>query len=243
MSIICAICITVLGMLVGILAVTTMKYRNDYQKAMILLDNAKMQKRIYQGNYDLIHDKYVALEEKYFAMEDEHSAIFSNLKEDPMCLVKAQMAHRDLCSKLSNDSIEIANKIVKANLVYDSISKNNYNVKTEEITLSLFSDYYSNEQSSFLYDYLNDKYGLNLNGSDVKTNMIFTALHELGHYIDYSNKDNIDAYRELNYNQKEEIDNMEFGPKSWKAYRETLEESFADRFAINFMKKHYPELV
>lgn len=244
------LCIVVLGLLVGILSVTTMKYKNDYQKAMILLDNAKMKERISKGNYDvmqqgydLIHDKYIVLEEKYYAMEKEHNIIFRNLEEDAMCLVKAKMAHKDLCSKLSNDSIEIANKVAKAKLIYDSTSENNYNVRTEEITLSLFSDYNSNEQCSFLYDYLNNKYGLNLNGSDIRTNIIFTALHELGHYIDYSNKDNLDAYREINLNQKEALEDMEYGPKCWKAYRETLEESFADCFAIEFMIKHYPELV
>ena len=167
------------------------------------------------------------------------------LSSDAMYLVKAKMAHRDLCSKLSNDSIEIANKIAKANLIYNSTSENYYSRDTEEITLSLFNNH-NDEQVCYMYDYLNNKYGLNLNGSDIKTNMIFTALHELGHHIDYSNKkdaNEYDSYVELNLNQKKEINDMEYGPKCWQAYREVPCEEFADKFAIDFMIKHYPELV
>jgi hypothetical protein len=238
-----------LVVLVGLLAVTTMKYRNDYNKAMKLVDALKTNRELstkanelLQQGYDLMQDKYIALEEKYYTMKQEHDIIFANLEKDPMCLAKAVDAHNDLCSKLEGLDGAAFNVMQNAELLYNSTSKNNYNIETKEITLSLFEDY-NNEQCDFLYSYLNNKFGLNLNGSDVRTNTIFTALHELGHYIDYSNKDNIDLYRKINSKQKKAADNIEYGPKCWQAYRETFEESFADYFAIEFMKKHYPELV
>lgn len=242
MNTIAMICIIVLGMLVGILLATTIKYRSDYNKTMALLDKATKNEIVLTTLCDTNKQLYELTKAKYETMKKEHDIIFANLEEDAMYLVRAKNAHKDLCAKLSE---ELANKISGANLLYNSTSENHYNRETEEITLSLFCDH-NDEQIEYMYDYLNDKYETNLNGYDVRTNMIFTALHELGHHIDYSNKkdtDEYDSYVKLNWNQKEIIYDMEDGPKCWQAYREVPTESFADNFAINFMIKHYPELV
>jgi predicted AAA+ superfamily ATPase len=181
-------------------------------------------------------------EEQYYIMQEEYDVIFSNLEQDPMYLAKAEDAHKDLCEVLDGD---LLNVMQNANVLYDSTSENHYNRDTKEITLSLFSDH-NDEQNNFIFSYLNDRYGLNLDSSDVKTNTVFTALHELGHYVDFTNKEmtnEYDSYVELNHNLKRALDDMEYGPEMWQAYRELPSEEFADKFAIDFMIKYFPELV
>lgn len=253
----------VLSILVGILLFTTMKYKNAFEESTrtseqryeSLEEQYNLLKEQYyeledsceslENQYESLVESYMELEEQYYTMEKEHDVIFSNLEQDPMYLVKAKDAHNELYNKLEGLGGDVLNVMQNANVLYNSTSENHYNRETKEITLSLFRDY-NDEQQLFIYDYLNDRYGLNLDSSDVRTNMIFVALHELGHYVDYSNKEmtnEYDSYEELNLNQKEEIKNMEYGPEMWQAYRETPEEEFADRFAIDFMIKYFPELV
>jgi hypothetical protein len=194
--------------------------------------------------------RYKELEEAYNADEDmlyEHDIIFENLIEDPLCLSKAKDAYEDVCTAIrksfgrGNDIYRI---IKEAKLVYSSTSINQYDSENDEITVSLFCDT-NDENWDFIFDYVNDKYDVSLNGSDIRTRIIFTILHELGHYIDLSKvkkAGKINFYKKKNYMERQVIYNMEYGPKSWQAYRELSSEAIADKFAINFMLEYFPEL-
>ena len=206
--------------------------------------NAMSENRKLKRENNTITDKYIDA----VTLLDEHSVIFRNLQEDNMCLAKAQKAFDDVSDMLILDK-EVNRKAVRAllegTLVYDGISQNYYDNEAGEITISMFDDY-ENEQGKFMYDYLNDKYGISLDGSDIRTSIIFTVLHEVGHCVDYSNKEvsgEIDEYRELNWTQKLALEGMEDEIESWRAYREIPTEAFADKFAVEFMIKHFPELV
>jgi Zn-dependent peptidase ImmA (M78 family) len=187
-------------------------------------------------------DKYIDAK----MLLEEHDVIFRNLQEDSMCLAKAEKALNEVYDALIlNKEPDLFTEVISANILYDSASTNYYDNEAEEITISMFDDY-ENEQGKFMYEYLNDKFGVNLNGSDIRTNMIFTVLHELGHYVDYSNKKvsgEFEEYVESNWSQRLALEGMEYGIESWKAYREISTEAFADKWAVEFMIKYFPELV
>lgn len=233
----------VLSILSGVLLATTVVYRRKYIKT------EKLAKRVLElsdkttESAEILKAGYELMKQKYESMKEEHDKIFSNLAEDPMCLAKADKAYKDVTDALLLDkSLDrgIANTAICANLVYDSTRVNNYNTETKEITISMFDDM-ENEQIDFMFDYLNDKYGIDLDVSDIRTRTMLTVLHELGHYVDLANKEQaeIDKDNEL----YESVYSMEDGPESWKAYREVPTEAFADKFAVEFMIKHFPELV
>lgn len=194
--------------------------------------------------------KYENLEEAYNANEDmlyEHDIIFENLAKDPLCLDKALEAYEDVCTairKRFGRGNDIYRVIKEAGLVYCSTSINHYDSNEDRIIISLFCDT-EDENWDFIFDYINDKYEVNLNGSDIRTRIIFTILHELGHYIDLSKVRKAGLtkfYNKKNNMEKQVLYNMEYGPKMWQAYRELPCEALADKFAISFMLEHFPEL-
>ena len=173
----------------------------------------------------------------------DYAVIFDNLEKDPMCLAKADKAYMDLVDKLEVEH-DLFMKVVEANLVYDKASVNYYDANTKEITISMF-DNMNNEQSLFMFDYLNEKYGTNFNSKDLRTRFLFTVLHELGHYVDFSNKEKVgefDSYTKDDAEQRTIVRAMTDEIKSWKAYREIPAEMLADKFAVEQMIKYYPEL-
>ena len=194
--------------------------------------------------------RYEDLEEAYDADEDklyEHDIIFENLAKDPLCLSKALEAYEDVCTairKRFGRGNDIYRVIKKANLICSSTSMNHYDSKNDNITISLFCDT-EDENWDYIFDYVNDKYDVSLNGSNIRTRIIFTILHELGHYIDLSKVKKAgltELFHEKNYKERQVVYDMEYGPKCWQAYRELSSEAIANKFAINFMLEHFPEL-
>lgn len=177
----------------------------------------------------------------------EHKVIFDQLEEDPMCLAKALTAWEDIVDRLTDaKDYSLADKVCNdINLKYDSTTKNYYSSESDKITISLFQDT-DNEQRDFLFEYLNETFGTNLQ-NDIRTNIVFTVLHELGHYVDYFSLKRIGAkefefYLDSNWDKKEALDKMEYGPEMWRAYRKIPDELEADNFAIVMMTKLFPEL-
>lgn len=96
-----------------------------------------------------------------------------------------------------------------------------------------------NEQKLWMIDYLNKEFCVNLR-KDAKTIYTLTLLHEIGHYIDYKACDDIDSRDKEQYAM---VNSMEYDEEQWLAYRQVTGEYNADKWAIEFMIKHLPELV
>lgn len=240
--------------LVGILLATTVVYRVKYRIVKKAYEKVMELTKQATENAELAMQGYAMMKHERDNIKEEYAVIFDNLEEDPMCLVKTKDAFNDVCNALFEDDITI-NKCgnnnsafvtaVSANLVYDSTSANYYNVEDKEITISMFDDM-KNEQGLYLYEHLNNKFGVKLDSSDIRTRFIFTVLHELGHYVDYSNKEvsgEFESYEQQDKERRLALDEIEDIREAWKAYRELPAEAFADKFAVDFMIKHFPELV
>lgn len=243
----------ILSGLVGVLLASTIVYKMKYKatkKALneaILLANKAIEKaEILKDGAETAMQGYKLMEHKYESLKAEHAVIFNNLEEDSMCLVKAEKALNEVYDALMlNKEPDLFTEVISANLLYDSASTNYYDIETKEITISMFDDM-NNEQGKFMYEYLNDKFGVNLNGSDIRTRVIFTVLHELGHYVDYSNKEvsgEFESYNKQDVERRLALENIDDIKDAWKAYREIPAEAFADKWAIEFMIKYFPELV
>lgn len=92
-------------------------------------------------------------------------------------------------------------------------------------------------------DYLNKTFGVNLT-CDIKTCLTFMALHEAGHYFDNKNQKDLMAYDKSSQAEYDKINALiikDFS-KATSAYRQVSREYQADKFAIDFMLKHFPEL-
>lgn len=98
---------------------------------------------------------------------------------------------------------------------------------------------YNFRDNGFLMDYINNVYGLNLRDND-ESLRIFTFLHEFGHYVD-STLDHEEGYEEMNQGLKQELYNITDEEEMQLAYRQIPCEAFADKWAVDFMRKHYPQ--
>ena len=243
----------ILSGLVGMLLASTVVYKMKYKatkkalnEVMLLANKAIEKAEILKDGAETAMQGYKLMEHKYESLKAEHAVIFNNLEEDSMCLVKAEKALNEVYDALMlNKEPDLFTEVISANLLYDSASTNYYDIETKEITISMFDDM-NNEQGKFMYEYLNDKFGVNLNGSDIRTRVIFTVLHELGHYVDYSNKEvsgEFESYNKQDVERRLALENIDDIKDAWKAYREIPAEAFADKWAIEFMIKYFPELV
>lgn len=95
-----------------------------------------------------------------------------------------------------------------------------------------------NEQRLWMMDYLNKEFCVNLR-KDAKTIYTLTLLHEIGHYMDYKACDDINSRDKEQYAM---VNSIEYSEEQWKAYRQVTGEYNADKWAIKFMLKHFPEL-
>lgn len=175
----------------------------------------------------------------------DHKVIFNNLEQDPECLSKAIKATDDLFEVITGNKcdldVDTMLKFLEVDYKYDSVSDNYYSITKDEISVSLFCDL-SDKQTRFVFDYLNNKYGISLK-NNIRTHIMFSVLHELGHYVDCYNKKSSGAFSQESLTESyANVETLEYGPECWKAYREVPAESFADSFAVNFIMKHFPEL-
>ena len=208
------------------------------------IDNLNHLLEVYKTENTELEDEIIELESTIC----EHKRIFNQLEEDPMCLAKALTAFDDIIDRLTDaKEYSLADKICKdVILKYDSVTKNYYSSESDEITISLFQDSNNEEQCEFLFEYLNETFDINLQ-YDIRTKTVFTVLHELGHYVDYSSLKKIGAkefefYLDSNWDKKEALDKLKYGPEKWRTYREIPDEFEADNFAILMMSKLFPEL-
>ena len=244
----------ILSGLVGMLLASTVvykrrcnMYKKSYEQAMVLANQSIENATTAMEGYDMMKDLYESL-------KAEHSIICNNLADNPMCLVEANEAFDEVCDALENDMDTCLGKdgntsvfitALGANLIYDKLGQDSYNHKTKDITISLFQNV-QDKSEQLMYEYLNDKFGINLDINNIRTRIIFATLHELGHYVDFSTKEvsgELNEYHAMNYEIKMSIYDIEDAIEANKAYREMPAEAFADKWAIDFMIKHFPELV
>ena len=98
------------------------------------------------------------------------------------------------------------------------------------------------EQDIWMFDYLNQEFGVNLKFS-AKAYYTFVLLHEIGHYVDFMSQEDLTGYKNNVNESYAMVRTMEYGEEQWLAYRQVTSEYNADKFAIEFMIKHLPELV
>jgi DNA repair exonuclease SbcCD ATPase subunit len=98
------------------------------------------------------------------------------------------------------------------------------------------------EQDIWMIDYLNKEFGVNL-VPNAKTMHTLSFLHEFGHYVDSMNYEDINNFHNADKEQYNKLHDMNYGEERWLAYRKVPAEAFADKWAIEFMIKHFPELV
>ena len=243
----------ILSGLVGVLLASTVVYRMKYKatkealdKAMLLANRAIENAETLKDTAETAMQGYKLMEHKYESLKADYAVIFNNLEEDSMCLAKAEKALNEVYDALMlNKEPDLFTEVISANLLYDSASINCYNIETKEITISMFEDM-NDEQIAFMFNYLNDKYGTNLNSDNIRTRVILRVLHELGHYVDYSNKEvsgEFELYNKQDVERRLALENIDDIKDTWKAYREIPAEAFADKWAVEFMIKYFPELV
>lgn len=90
-------------------------------------------------------------------------------------------------------------------------------------------------------DYINNTFGINFK-YDLKTALILTILHEIGHYVDDKNQKDFKSYVIKMETQYEKVNKIKDYNCAKLAYRQIPAEYRADKFAVDFMLKYFPEL-
>ena len=134
--------------------------------------------------------------------------------------------------------LDLADKTVVNNGSYGFINEGN-KITHERILISpivIFDD-----REKRLIDYYNNAFRLRL-AYDAKTARILTFLHEVGHMVDFNNRDNIDEYENNNNELYAKLSECETEEEADYAYRQVPCEAYADDFAVEMLIKYYPEL-
>ena len=92
---------------------------------------------------------------------------------------------------------------------------------------------------AFMEKYIEDTFGEVMIPYSI-AHYMFTFLHEFGHYID-STLAHEENYNRMNQDLKKDIRSIEDWEEAQLAYRKVPCEAFADKWAIDFMYKHFPE--
>lgn len=93
--------------------------------------------------------------------------------------------------------------------------------------------------NAFMEMYIEDTFGKVIIPYS-KAHYMFTFLHEFGHYVD-STLAHEENYNRMNQELKKDISNIEDWEEAQLTYRKVPCEAFADKWAIDFMYKHFPE--
>ena len=93
--------------------------------------------------------------------------------------------------------------------------------------------------NAFMEKYVEDTFGEVMIPYSI-AHYMFTFLHEFGHYVD-STLAHEENYNKMNQELKKDIGSIEDWEEAQLAYRKVPCEAFADKWAIDFMYKHFPE--
>lgn len=88
---------------------------------------------------------------------------------------------------------------------------------------------------------INKIYGVNIDPTNKENRMLVTFLHEFGHYYDYVNgiTETDTKVREKKLNIMNDFTAEDIAI----IYRQMPDEAYADRFAIDILKRYYPEIL
>ena len=97
---------------------------------------------------------------------------------------------------------------------------------------------------------INELYDVNIDPTRTDYHMLFTFLHELGHYYDCINNITRFSYKAREEQLNKTYDNISLTKnlglimRDLKiAYRRMPDEAYADKFAIDILKRYYPEIL
>lgn len=96
------------------------------------------------------------------------------------------------------------------------------------------------DEDDFIIDYLKEKFDLYL--PNLNSYSLFVFLHEFGHYID-STLEHDKNYDKKNHKMKEKLSEIDDWEELQLAYRLIPCEAFADKWAVDFMKKHFTDYI
>lgn len=87
---------------------------------------------------------------------------------------------------------------------------------------------------------INELYDVNIDPTRTDYHMLFTFLHELGHYHDCMNNITRFSYKD----REKQLNIVDFTIRDLEiAYRQMPDEAYADKFAIDILKRYYPEIL
>ena len=153
-------------------------------------------------------------------------------------LSKVQDELDELAPNNNNVGLGFENKTIINNGSYGFINEGD-TITKEAILISPIVVFDDSEKR--LIDYYSNTFGLNL-AYDARTAKIVTFLHEIGHMVDYNNRTDVEAYSVMNKELKAQLFDYETKEESDYAYRQIPCEYAADKFAMEMLKKYYPEL-
>ncbi len=158
-------------------------------------------------------------------------------------------AHRDIITK----AIEIAKAegLINKHLTIELSDSNVNHCQTTGINGHIYnriirvSHRQDSDFNDFMEQYIRDIFNVVVNPMP-STFALFIFLHELGHYVD-STLDHEEGYEEMNQKIKNMIPTSVESEKEYRkwqlVYRRVPNEAFADKWAIDFMIKHFPEYI
>jgi hypothetical protein len=169
--------------------------------------------------------------ECYAKVENELKKAHSDLIRDVVEVLKAEgLINKHL-------TIELTDKPYVNHCQTIDINGQSYN-RIIRVNYRLDSDF-----NNFIDGYIYKKFNIMM-CSNPTTFALFTFLHEFGHYVD-STLEHEENYDEMNQELKRLIPKEVATEEAYEAvqiaYRQIPDEAFADKWAIDFMIKHFPE--
>lgn len=171
--------------------------------------------------------------ECYAKVGNELKKAHSDLIRDVVKVLKAEgLINKHL-------TIELTDKPYVNHCQNIDINGQSYN-RIIRVNYRLDSDF-----NSFIDGYIYKKFNIMM-CSNPTTFALFTFLHEFGHYVD-STLEHEENYNEMNQELKRLIPKEVATEEAYEAiqiaYRQVPNEAFADKWAIDFMIKHFPEYI
>lgn len=205
-------------------------FRNDY-----ILRTLEACEEIIKTQKDEI-SKLHEIEELYNKVWEEQARETQVILDDVLSKIQDELD--ELAPNNNNVGLGFENKTVINNGSYGFTNEGD-TITYEKILISPIVVFDDSEKR--LMDYYSNTFGLNL-AYDARTARIVTFLHEIGHMVDYNNRTDVKNYSNMNQELKAQLLDYETQEESDYAYRQVPCEYAADKFAIEMLKKYYPEL-
>ena len=235
---------TIIGTLAGLLIITR-RNLNEVYNAYLILSNDYEEVATKLDSYkevDIISAPEIEItEEMDKDFRETFGDMYEDFRKDYIESAERVIAKHEDIIRQAVDTLQaegLINKRLTIELIDD---KDNSYCRTTTVNGQQYNRKicvsYNFRDNGFLMDYINKVYGLNLNNESLR---LFVFLHEFGHYVD-STLDHEEGYQEKNQELYQVVSTMKNTKEQQLAYRLIPNELFADKWAVNFIKKHYPQ--